>query len=330
MTGYSTAAAGIASGLSVPLRPPLVTGANPRRLAAGVASNGGFWRRPAYKRPHAGAQRPLQAAGQAVSPQRLPRCRRPPARAPASRAPMVTSARPARRSWPSRVGSFGSGPVDDGHGQFAAVDGQGMTQPLSQLTQAPMQMGGALSGMMGRWVVWAAALRGLSARPAPARVVDERRQRRLLARRRPGDGCPDQTCRRRHEWWTDRDARGLVGTSPAADGSGTAGQNKPAAAARAGLPGAGTGTPMAWVCPDDADGRRAGDAAARPEREPRRGRHPLSVVLDEADAIPILTANGVVYTDGEGDARRQPAQHMTKNQHEHPSRESKGSGHVPD
>ena len=92
-------------------------------------------------------------------------------------------------------------------------------------------------------------------------------------------------------WW---------GPASAADGSSAPGQNKPSAAARAGMPGMPTGpmgSGMPGMMPMGAAqaGQRRDQGASRGEDDTS-----LSVVLDDADAIPILTANGVVYTDGGG------------------------------
>nr|WP_235887138.1 PPE domain-containing protein [Mycolicibacterium arabiense] len=67
MTGYATAAAGIASGLSVPLRPPMATAGNPAALAAGMASMGAQGVQSGVQASMQGLSAPLQAAGQAVS-----------------------------------------------------------------------------------------------------------------------------------------------------------------------------------------------------------------------------------------------------------------------
>ncbi|BBY96394.1 hypothetical protein MGALJ_60630 (plasmid) [Mycobacterium gallinarum] len=306
MTGYSTAAAGIASGLSVPLRPPLVTGANPAGLAAGMASMGAQGVQTGVQASVQGLSAPLQAAGQAVS-----------SAAPAALS-AATSAGTGQSGADGDVGTtgtpqlaqpggselLGSGQSMMGMASSLPQMAQGMTQPLGQLAQAPMQMGGQLSGLMGSMGgMGGGPFGGLSASSPGANLASSMSGVSggfgsgggpvSAALTKPaGAGMGGGPIGMPSAWW---------GPAAAADGSGAAGQNKPTAAARAGMPAMGSGAPigsgMPGMMPMGAAqaGQRRDQGASRGEDDTS-----LSVVLDDADAIPILTANGVVYTDGGG------------------------------
>lgn len=303
MTGYSSAAASIVSGLSVPLRPPLAAGGNPAALAAGAASMGAQGVQTGVQASMQGLSAPLQAAGQAVS-----------------------SAAPAALSAATSAGqSGGEGDVGTtGTPQLAQPGGsellgssqsmmgmasslpsmaQGMTQPLSQLAQAPMQMGSQLSSMMGGMGgMGGGPFGGLSANAPGANLAASMNGVSggfgsgggpvTAALTKPaGASMGSGPVGMPSAWW---------GPASAADGSSAPGQNKPSAAARAGMPGMATGpmgSGMPGMMPMGAAqaGQRRDQGASRSEDDTS-----LSVVLDDADAIPILTANGVVYTDGGG------------------------------
>ena len=307
MTGYSTAAAGIASGLSVPLTPPVATGANPAGMAAGLAGMGASAGQFGAQATMQGLSAPLQAAGQAVS----------------SAAPAALSAATSAGTGSSSgaeggdVGTMGNPQLgqpggSDLLGSSQSMMGmasslpqmaQGMTQPLSQLAQAPMQMGGQLSGLMSSMGgMGGGPGGGLTASSPGANLASSMSGVNggfgagggpvTAALTKPaGAGMGGGPIGTPSAWW---------GPASAADGSGATGQNKPSAAARPGMPAMGAGAPMGsgmGMMP-------MGAAQAGQRRDQGSGRGgddtSLSVVLDDADAIPILTANGVVYTDGGG------------------------------
>jgi PPE-repeat protein len=308
MTGYATAAAGIASGLSVPLTPPVAAGANPAGMAAGLAGMGASAGQFGAQATMQGLSAPLQAAGQAVS-----------------------SAAPAALSAATSAGSTGSSGAEGGDvgtmgnpqlGQPGGSDllgssqsmmgmasslpqmAQGMTQPLTQLAQAPMQMGGQISGLMsGMGGMGGGPGGGLTASSPGANLASS--MNGVSGAFNPSGGGVSAALTKPagmgssgpigmpSAWW---------GPASAADGAGATGQNKPTAAARPGMPAMG-GTPMGsggsgmGMMPMGAAqaGQRRDQGTGRGEDDTS-----LSVVLEDADAIPILTANGVVYTDGGG------------------------------
>lgn len=303
MTGYATAAAGIASGLSVPLRPPMVTGANPAGLAAGVAGMGAQGAQTVAQASMQGLSAPLQAAGQAAS-----------SAAPAALS-AASSGSAESGTQPGDVGTTGTPQLGQPGGSDLLGSGQsmmgmasalpqalqGMTQPLSQLAQAPMQMGGQLSGLMGSMgggpggglsasspgANLAASMNGVSGAfnsgggPVSAALTKP-----------AGAGLGGGPIGMPSAWW---------GPASASDGSAATGQNKPTAAARAGTAAFGAGAPAGSGMPGMMPMGAAG-AGQRRDQGTHRSEDDtaLSVVLDDADAIPILTATGVVYTDGGG------------------------------
>lgn len=306
MTGYSSAAASIVSGLSVPLRPPLAAGGNPAALAAGAASMGAQGVQTGVQASMQGLSAPLQAAGQAVS-----------SAAPAALS-AATSAGNGQSGADGDVGATGTSQLaqpgsSDLLGSSQSMMGmasslpsmaQGMTQPLSQLAQAPMQMGSQLSGMMGSMGgMGGGPFGGLSASSPGANLASSMGGVSggfgsgggpvTAALTKPaGAGMGGGPIGMPSAWW---------GPASGADGSSATGQNKPSAAARAGMPGMGTGAPMGSGTPGMMP-MGAAQAGQRRDQGASRGEDDtsLSVVLDDADAIPILTANGVVYTDGGG------------------------------
>lgn len=304
MTGYSTAAAGIVSGLSVPLTPPVAAGANPAGMAAGLAGMGASAGQFGAQATMQGLSAPLQAAGQAVS-----------SAAPAALSAATSSAGQSGAE-PGDIGTTGTGSPQVGQpggsdllGSSQSMMGmasslpqmaQGMTQPLSQLAQAPMQMGGQLSGLMSG--MGGGPGGGLTASSPGANLASSMSGVNggfgagggpvsAALTKSGGAGMSSGPIGMPSAWW---------GPASAADGAGATGQNKPTAAARAGMPAMGSGTPMGsgmGMMPMGAAqaGQRRDQGAGRTEDDTS-----LSVVLEDADAIPILTANGVVYTDGGG------------------------------
>ncbi|AFM20209.1 PPE-repeat containing protein (plasmid) [Mycolicibacterium chubuense NBB4] len=303
MTGYFTAALDLIAGMSTPLRPPMVTGANPAALAGGMASMGAQGVQTGVQAATQGLSAPMQAAGQVASA------------APAALS-AATSAATGQSGADGDVGTTGAPLAQQGGsdllGSSQSMMGmasslpsmaQGMTQPLSQLAQAPLQMGGQLSGLMGSMGgMGGGPFGGLSANAPGANLAASMNGVSggfgsgggpvTAALTKPaGVGMGGGPIGTPSAWW-----------GPAAvDGSGAAGQNKPTAGARAAVPGMGTGAPMGsgmgGMMPMGAAqaGQRRDQAASRGQDDTS-----LSVVLDDADAIPILTANGVVYTDGGG------------------------------
>jgi PPE-repeat protein len=306
MTGYATAATGIASGLSIPLRPPMVTGANPAGLAAGMAGMGAEGVQAGVQAGMQGLSAPLQAAGQAVS-----------SAAPAALSAATNAGSGQSAAETSDVGTGtpqlgqpgGSDLLGSSQSMMGVASGlpqavQGMTQPLSQLAQAPLQMGGQLSGMRGSMGgMGGGPGGGLTASSPGASLASSMSGVNggfgsgggpvSAALTKPaGAGMSGGPIGTPAAWW---------GTAAAADGSGIPGQNKPTAAARPGMPGMGAGAPtgsgMPGMMPMGAAqaGQRRDQGAGRSEDDTS-----LSVILEDADAIPILTANGVIYTDGGG------------------------------
>jgi PPE-repeat protein len=304
MTGYATAGLDIAMGLQTQLRPPMVTGANPAALAGELAGMGAQGAQAGVQAATQGLSAPMQAAGQVASA------------APAALS-AATSAATGQSGADGDVGTTGTPQLaqpagSDLLGSSQSMMGmasslpsmaQGMTQPLSQLAQAPMQMGGQLSGLMGSMGgMGGGPFGGLSANAPGANLAASMNGVSggfgsgggpvTAALTKPaGVGMGGGPIGTPSAWW-----------GPAAvDGSGAAGQNKPTAGARTGMPGMGTGAPvgsgMGGMMPMGAAqaGQRRDQGASRGQDDTS-----LSVVLDDADAIPILTANGVVYTDGGG------------------------------
>lgn len=307
MTGYSTAAAGIASGLSVPLTPPVATGANPAGMAAGLAGMGASAGQFGAQATMQGLSAPLQAAGQAVS------SAAPAALSAATSAGTGTSGADAGDVGTTGTPQLGQPGGSDLLGSSQSMMGmasslpqmaQGMTQPLSQLAQAPMQMGGQLSGLMSSMGgMGGGPGGGLTASSPGANLASSMNGVSgafnssggpvSAALTKPaGVGMGSGPIGMPSAWW---------GPASAADGSGATGQNKPTAAARPGMPAMGSGAPMGSGMPGMMPmgaaqaGQRRDQGAGRAEDDTA-----LSVVLEDADAIPILTANGVVYTDGGG------------------------------
>lgn len=301
MTGYATAAAGIASGLSVPLRPPMVTGGDAAGLAAGGVSMAAHGVQSGVQAGLQGLGEPLQAAGQAVS------SAAPAALSAASSAASGQSGETAAGSpQPAQAAStdlMGASQQMMGVASAAPQALQGMTQPLSQLAQMPQQIGGQLGGMMGSMGgMGGGPFGGLSANAPGAGLAAS--MNGVSGSFGSGGGPVTATL-------TKPAGLGVGGSGPigmpstwwgpaAVDGSSAAGQGKPAAAARAGT-GTSTGAPGGSGVPGMMP-MGAAQAGQRRDQGSARGQDDtsLSVVLDDADAIPILTADGVVYTGGGG------------------------------
>lgn len=304
MTSYATAAAGIASGLSVPLRPPMVTGANPAGLAAGMAGMGAQGVQAGVQASMQGLSAPLQAAGQAVS-----------SAAPAALSAATNAGTGQSGAQSGDAGTAGtpqlgqpggSDLLSSGQSMMSAVPQavQGMTQPLSQAAQIPQQIGGQLNGLMGSMGGMGGGPGGGLTASSPGATLASSMSgvnggfgsgggAVSAALTKPaGAGMSGGPIGTPSAWW---------GPASAADGSGTSGQNKPTAAARPGMPATGTGAPMGSGMPGMMP-MGAAQAGQRRDQSASRGEDDtaLSVVLEDADAIPILTANGVVYTDGGG------------------------------
>ena len=307
MTGYASAAAGIASGLSVPLRPPMVTGSNPAGLAASAAGMGAQGVQTGVQASMEGLSAPLQAAGQAAStaaPAALS------AATSAGNGQSGTEAGDTGLTGTPKLGQpGGSELLSSGQSMMGMANAvpsavQGMTQPLSQVAQAPMQIGGQMSGMLGAMPgMGGGPGAGLSASSPGANLASSMSGVNggfgsgggpvSAALTKPaGAGVGSGPIGMPSAWW---------GPAAAADGAGSAGQNKPTAAARAGMPASGSGAPMGSGMPGMMP-MGAAQAAQRRDQGASRTEDDtaLSVVLDDADAIPILTADGVVYTDGGG------------------------------
>lgn len=305
MTGYSVAAAGIASGLSVPLTPPIATGANPAGMAAGLAGMGASAGQFGAQATMQGLSAPLQAAGQALSsaaPAALSAATSGSGQSGADGGDIGTTGTP-QLGQPGGSDLMGSSQSLMGMASSLPQMAQGMTQPLSQLAQAPMQMGGQLSGLMssmggmgggpGGGLTASSPGAGLaSSMNGVSGAFNSSGGPVSAALTKPaGAGMGGGPIGMPSAWW---------GPASAADGSGTTGQNKPSAAARPGMPAMGAGAPMS-----SGMGMMPMGAAQAGQRRDQGTRHgeddtSLSVVLEDADAIPILTANGVVYTDGGG------------------------------
>ncbi len=164
MTGYATAAAGIASGLSVPLRPPMITGGD-AGMAAGVASMAAEGVQSGVQASMQGLSAPLQAAGQAAS------SAAPAAMSAASNAASGLSntkgsesaaAQSPAASQPGSTDLLGSSDSMMGLASAAPSAMSGLGQPLSQLGQIPGQIGGQLGGMMGSMGLGGGPFGGLS------------------------------------------------------------------------------------------------------------------------------------------------------------------------
>lgn len=303
MSTYATAASAIATGLSIPLTPPMMAGANPAALAMGAAGMGASVAQTGLQATVQGLGAPLQAVSQAVS-----------AAAPAA----LSAATSAGQSSAAEQGdaALGRTPLAQPGGSDLLSSGQsmmglasaapqalqGMTQPLSQLTQLPQQVGGQLSGMLG-------AMPGLGGGPGGGLTASAPGSN--LAASMGGvnggygsGGGPVSAA-------LTKSAGGMggpvglpsawLGPASAADGPTSSGQNKPAAAtarggaAAMGAGGAPMGSGMYGMPPAAAAGQRRDQGASRSDDDTS-----LSVALRDADAIPILTADGVVYADGGG------------------------------
>lgn len=302
MTGYATAGMGIAAGLSVPLRPPMVTGADAAGLAGSMASMGAQGVQTGVQASMQGLSAPLQAAGQAVSsaaPAALSTATKAGSGQSASDGDVGTAGTP-QLAQPGGSDLLGSSQSMMGMASSLPSMAQGMTQPLSQLASAPLQMGGQLSGLMGSMGgMGGGPFGGLSANAPGANLAASLNGVSggfgsgggpvTAALTKPaGVGMGGGPIGTPSAWW-----------GPAAvDGASAPGQNKPAAGVRA-TPGvrAGMGSGMGGMMPMGAahPGQRRDQGASRGQDDTS-----LSVVLDDADAIPILTADGVVYTDGGG------------------------------
>ena len=306
MTTYATAAAGIASGLSVPLRPPMVTGANPAGMAAGVAGMGAQFAQTGVQASMQGLSAPLQAAGQAVStaaPAALSAAKSASTGQSGSAEGDAAATGTPQLGQPGGSDLLSSGQSMMGLASAAPQALQGMTQPLSQLAQVPQQIGGQLTGMMG-------SMGGMGGGPGGGLTASSPGSNLAAsmngvnggfgsgggpvsaALTKPAGAGMSGPIGMPSAWW---------GPASAADGGGASGQNKPTAAARPGMPAMGAGAPMGSGMPGMMPmgaaqaGQRRDQGASRSEDDTS-----LSVVLEDADAIPILTADGVVYTDGGG------------------------------
>jgi len=303
MSTYATAASGVAAGLSIPLTPPMMAGVNPAGLAMGAAGMGAQIAQTGLQATVQGLGAPLQAAGQAIS-----------AAAPAA----LSAATSAGQSSAAEQGdaALGRTPLAQPGGSDLLSSGesmmglasaapqalQGMTQPLSQLAQMPQQIGGQLSGMLG-------AMPGLGGGPGGG-----------LSASAPGSNLAASMGGVNGGYGSGggpvsaaltKSAGGMggpvglpsawLGPASAVEGPSSSGQNKSAAAtARGGVPamgagGAPMGSGMYGMPPAAAAGQRRDQGAGRGEDDTS-----LSVALRDADAIPILTADGVVYADGGG------------------------------
>ncbi|NTY62530.1 PPE domain-containing protein [Mycolicibacterium sphagni] len=306
MTGYATAAAGIASGLSVPLRPPMVTGGDAAGLAAGAASMAAQGIQSGVQAGLQGLGEPLQAAGQAVS-----------SAAPAALSAATgaatgqsgaqsgeTTAGSAQPAQPGSTDLMGGSQGMMGVASAAPQAVQGMAQPLSQLAQVPQQIGGQLGGMMGSMGgMGGGPFGGLSANAPGSSLAASMNG---VSGSFGSGGGPVTAALTKPAGLGMGGGSGPIGMpaswwGPAAvDGSSAPGQGKPTAAARAGM-GTGTGAPPGSGMPGMMP-MGAAQAGQRRDQGASRGQDDtsLSVVLDDADAIPILTADGVVYTGGGG------------------------------
>lgn len=303
MSTYASAASGIAAALSVPLTPPMMAGANPAALVMGAAGMGASVAQTGVQATVGGLGAPLQAAGQAAS-----------AAAPAALA-AATSASTAQSSaaeqgdaalgrtplaQPGGSDLLSSGQAMVGMASAAPQALQGMTQPLSQLTQLPQQVGGQLSGMLG-------AMPGLGGGPGGGLTASAPGSNLAASMGGVNGGYGSGGGPVSAALTKSAGAMGgpvglpsaWLGPASAADGPTSSGQNKPAAAPARGGPPATGGAPMGagmyGMPPAAAAGQRRDQGASRGEDDTS-----LSVALRDADAIPILTADGVVYADGGG------------------------------
>ena len=180
---------------------------------------------------------------------------------------------------------------------------QGMTQPLSQIAQVPQQIGGQLSGMLG-------SMPGLGGGPGAGGLAAGAPGSSLAASVGgvnggfgSGGGAVSAALTKPagRYGWPGRVALGVVGAR--------LGRRRPqrigAKQARCGR----TRRDACHGCSRYPDGfgnvwHAAGRAPAGQRRDQGASRGEddtsLSVVLEDADAIPILTADGVVYRDGGG------------------------------
>lgn len=293
MTAYAAAGTGIVAGLGVPLRPAVLTG-NPAAAAAGAAAMGVQFAQTGLQGATQALGAPVSAAGQAAA-------------APAALSSATSAGLGARdqgdgAAGPSPMlqpgGSDLLGAAQSGMGAVSALPQalQGVTSPLSQavsqVTSAPAQFGGMLAGMPG---LSGGPGGGLAASAPGANLASSvsgvnggygagggpvsAALSKPVARMSGPVGLPSA-------WW-----------GPASvEGAGNSGHATPAAAARAGAPAGALGAPMGsgmYGMPAAAGAHR--DQSARGEDDTA-----LTVVLQDADAIPVLTADGVRYADGGG------------------------------
>ncbi|MCH9729745.1 MAG: PPE family protein [Actinomycetia bacterium] len=305
MSTYASAAAAVAAGLSVPLAPPMVTGVNPASAIAGMASLGGQVALSGAQSAVQALGTPLQAAGQAVS-----------AAAPAALS-AATSAAPTKSGAAEQGDGFlgraplaqpgGSDLLSSGESMMGLASAapqalQGMTQPLSQLTQLPQQVGSQLTGMMG-------AMPGMGGGPGAGGLAANAPGSNLASSMGGVNGGHGAGGGPVSAALTKSGGAGgpiglpssWLGAASAPDSSASSGQNKPVATnARAGSAataagGASMGPGMYGMPPAAAAGQRNGQNLTRGEDDTS-----LAVALRDADAIPILTADGVVYADEGG------------------------------
>lgn len=299
MTTYATAGLGIITGLSVPLRPAMVTG-NPAALAAGFASMGTGFAQTGLQGAAEALGAPVQVASQAAAtaaPAALS------ATNPGTAKPGTTQQGDSAAATPPPPLAQPQGSELLSAGQSMLGTGpqalQGLTQPLSQVSSLPQQVGGQLTGMLSGMSSMGGGpgAGGLSASSPGSNLAAS--VSGLNGGYGSGGGPVSAALTRSSgvggpvglpsTWW---------GAASAPEGASTPGQSKPAAAARAAGPVAGSGAPMGpgmyGMPPAAAAGQRR-DQAARGEDDTS-----LAVVLEDADAIPILTSDGVVYADGGG------------------------------
>lgn len=303
MTSYSTAALGIISGLSVPLRPPMMT-SNPAGIAAGALSMGAGLAQTGLQGAAEAMGAPAQAAGQ-VAATAAPTALSAATSAGNAKSGTAPQGDSAVAGAPPLAQPEGSELLSSGQSMMGVASSapqalQGLTSPLGQVTSVPQQAMGQLSGMLG-------GMPGMSGGPgggglsamSPGNLASSMSGvsggygsgggpvSAALTKTTGGAGGP---LGMPATWW---------GPAAAAEGSASSGQAKPsAAAARAGGPVATSGAPMGpgmYGMPPGAAAQRRDQSAARGEDDTA-----LSVVVEDADAIPILTADGVVYTDGGG------------------------------
>jgi PPE-repeat protein len=300
MTGYATAATGIVAGLSVPLTPPPVLGGNPLGIALGVASTGAQFAQTGLQASVQGLGAPLEAAGQAASagPSALSATfTASPAQHVAEQGDSGATSAPLPRAGGGDLLSSGQSML--GLANAAPQMVSGLAQPLSQVAQLPGQIGGQLSGMLGSLPGMGGGPGGGLAAAAPGTNLAASMGgvsggygsgggavSAALTKSAGGIGGPAGLP---STWW---------GPASVDEGPNGSGQGKPAAAARAGT--SGVGVPGSAMGPGMYGAPAAAAGGARRDQDASRGRDDtsLSVVLEDADAIPVLTADGVVYSGG--------------------------------